>query len=415
MKLTRRTIREYAESLVVAFVLAMITRHYVVEAFRIPTGSMEPTLMGDEVNGDRILVSKFEYDIHRPEPWDIVVFKVDQYRINYYKQYYARQILPRGARRRPSGTVEHPGSAEYINYVKRLVGLPGQTVQVRGGDVFIDGHVARRPEAVEKAMLIPVMNNRILKEREQTLADRWTAHGPGAALHDGLILLTGSTSEDGCKARYMKMGALDPEGEKGYQQIELARVRDRKLAFHLIHRGGAGRLFARLAKDGPEFVLPLGAEGPAQLRDGDDVLEESPVPLEPEAEHLIELSDIDGRAVLRVDGEELLRFEREPSAARPAGEDLETREIVLRAVGCDVILSDVRLWRDAYYTPGGGNRPAEYAVARPFTLGDDEYFVLGDNSSNSFDSRSWGVVKRADLVGEAFFVFWPVSRWKLVR
>jgi len=410
MKLTRRTIREYAESLVVAFVLAMIMRHYVVEAFRIPTGSMEPTLMGDEVNGDRILVSKFEYDIHRPEPWDIVVFKVDQYRINYYKQYYQRGILPRDARRHPSGTVEHPGSAEYINYVKRLVGLPGQTVQVRGGDVFIDGHVARRPEAVEKAMLIPVMNNRILKERKQSLADRWTACGPGAALHDGLILLTGSTSEDECKARYTKMGALDPEGEKGYQQIELARVRDRKLAFRLAHTGGAGRLFARLAEDGPEFVLPLGVEGPARLRDGDEVLRESPAPLEPEVEHLIELSDIDGRAVLRVDGDELLRFEREPSGPSRAGS-----EIVLRAVGCDVTLSDVRLWRDVYYTPAGAQRPADYAVARPFTLGDDEYFVLGDNSSHSFDSRSWGAVKRANLVGEAFFVFWPVSRWKLVR
>ena len=84
MKLTRLTIREYAESLAIAFVLAMVIRHFVVEAFRIPTSSMEPTLIGNERSGDRILVSKFQYDLHPPQQWDIVVFKIDEARIDYY-------------------------------------------------------------------------------------------------------------------------------------------------------------------------------------------------------------------------------------------------------------------------------------------------------------------------------------------
>jgi len=88
MKITRLTIREYAESLAIAFVLAMVIRHFVVEAFRIPTSSMEPTLIGNEVSGDRILVSKFQYDLHPPEQWDIVVFKIDEARIDYYKRSY---------------------------------------------------------------------------------------------------------------------------------------------------------------------------------------------------------------------------------------------------------------------------------------------------------------------------------------
>jgi len=40
---------------------------------------------------------------------------------------------------------------------------------------------------------------------------------------------------------------------------------------------------------------------------------------------------------------------------------------------------------------------------------------MGDNSPNSFDSRNWGVVKRRNLIGEAFFVFWPIPRWRLIN
>lgn len=150
--------RETVEAFVVAFVLALLFRAFVAEAFVIPTGSMAPTLMGahkdlicdqcehrfqvgaskerrgaeqyDTVvagicpncryvnnldlagesndatfNGDRILVSKFAYTISDPERWDVIVFKF-------------------------------PGNPKQ-NYIKRLVGLPNETVSIQYGDVYV--------------------------------------------------------------------------------------------------------------------------------------------------------------------------------------------------------------------------------------------------------------------------------------
>ena len=49
-------------------------------------------------------------------------------------------------------------------------------------------------------------------------------------------------------------------------------------------------------------------------------------------------------------------------------------------------------------------------------LGDDEYFMMGDNTNNSEDGRTWGAVKRKNIVGRALFVYWPFgARWGLVN
>ena len=49
------------------------------------------------------------------------------------------------------------------------------------------------------------------------------------------------------------------------------------------------------------------------------------------------------------------------------------------------------------------------------TMGPDEYFACGDNFNNSFDSRYWGTVPRANLRGEGAFVFWPLTGWRIIR
>jgi hypothetical protein len=79
--------------------------------------------------------------------------------------------------------------------------------------------------------------------------------------------------------------------------------------------------------------------------------------------------------------------------------------------GGSAVLRDPAIFVDVFYT----DHPNEHAVHDRFTLGPRQYFVLGDNSVNSNDSRKWGIVPEDYLIGEAFLVLWPLGRMKLVR
>jgi signal peptidase I len=104
-----RWIREALIVVVVAILVAVLLRAFVVQTFYIPSGSMEPTLQ----IGDRILVNKLSYDFHAVHQGDIVVFA------------------------RPPA--ENCGGPEVNDLVKRVIGLPGQTISLAKGYVYING------------------------------------------------------------------------------------------------------------------------------------------------------------------------------------------------------------------------------------------------------------------------------------
>ncbi len=114
---SRRWIVEWALVLVVALIVALLARTYVVQTFYIPSGSMEPTLKV----GDRIIVDKLSYHLHAVHRGDIVVF------------------------RRPPAENCDPGQPQIADLVKRVVGLPGETISARGGQVYINGRVLPEP------------------------------------------------------------------------------------------------------------------------------------------------------------------------------------------------------------------------------------------------------------------------------
>ena len=104
-----RWIREGIIVVVVAVLVAVLLRTFVVQTFFIPSGSMEPTLQ----IGDRILVNKLSYHLHGVDRGDIVVFS------------------------RPPA--ENCGGPEVNDLVKRVIGLPGDVLSLSGGYVYIDG------------------------------------------------------------------------------------------------------------------------------------------------------------------------------------------------------------------------------------------------------------------------------------
>jgi signal peptidase I len=117
----KSTLREYFESIVIAVILALFIRTFVVQAFKIPTGSMEENLL----IGDHLLVNKF-------------VFGASQTALE-------RSLLPVGTiKRRDIIVFKYPEEPDR-DFIKRVIGLPGETVEVREKKVYINGKPLDEP------------------------------------------------------------------------------------------------------------------------------------------------------------------------------------------------------------------------------------------------------------------------------
>ena len=111
----KSTMREYFESIIIAVILALFVRTWVVQAFKIPTGSMEQNLL----IGDHLLVNKFVFG-----PTATAV---------------ERMLLPMAEVQRGDILVfKYPEEPER-DFIKRVIGLPGETLEVRDKRVYIDG------------------------------------------------------------------------------------------------------------------------------------------------------------------------------------------------------------------------------------------------------------------------------------
>lgn len=116
-----RSVIEWVAVLAGAVVVALLVRTFLFTTFWIPSASMEPTLMGAG-RRDRVVVNRLSYKLHDVNRGDIIVFKV-----------------PPG-----EASLEIDGQ-KVEDLIKRVVGLPGETVALRGGDVYVDGEKLDEP------------------------------------------------------------------------------------------------------------------------------------------------------------------------------------------------------------------------------------------------------------------------------
>ncbi len=116
-----RWIVELLGVVVVAVVIAIVLRAFVVATYSIPSGSMEPTLQV----GDRIVVDKLSYHLHGVDRGNIIVFSTP-----------------------PNEDCAGPPVADLV---KRVIGLPGETISLAGGRVYIGGHLLPEPWLPEAA------------------------------------------------------------------------------------------------------------------------------------------------------------------------------------------------------------------------------------------------------------------------
>ncbi len=137
----RRAALELVETIAVALVLALLVRAFVLESFLVIGYSMEPTLH----NGERLFVNKLVYRIREPQRGDIVVFR---YPFN------------------PSR-----------DFIKRVVAVAGETVEIREGRVFVDGRFLMEPYvqsqdfATHPAVLVPPGHVYVLGDNRRNSED----------------------------------------------------------------------------------------------------------------------------------------------------------------------------------------------------------------------------------------------------
>lgn len=114
--------------MVVALVLALLLKTFLIQAFFIPSQSMVPTL---EI-GDRVLVNKVLYELRDPRRGEVVVFRED----DVVGGPDTRSLVEKVRESLASGLGASPNERDLI---KRIIGLPGETIEMRGGVVLIDG------------------------------------------------------------------------------------------------------------------------------------------------------------------------------------------------------------------------------------------------------------------------------------
>ncbi len=126
---------EGAGLVVLAIIVAVVVRTFVLQAYYIPSASMVPQL---RVN-DRVVVSRLAYDLHRPHRGDVVVFPAPP-----------GEAPPPRQRNLASRLFHDVGaglglSTDQTVLIKRVIGLPGETVQGQGGRIYIDGRMLIEP------------------------------------------------------------------------------------------------------------------------------------------------------------------------------------------------------------------------------------------------------------------------------
>jgi signal peptidase I len=131
----KHVVREYAESIVIAVLLALVIRTFVVQAFKIPSGSMEDTLL----IGDQLLVNKFIYGTHLPftnkeilrlrdpRQGDVIVFEYPPDTKDETLRFWQKK-----------------------DFIKRVVGTPGDKIEVKDKVVYVNGKVYHNDHEVHK-------------------------------------------------------------------------------------------------------------------------------------------------------------------------------------------------------------------------------------------------------------------------
>ena len=474
-KQPKETMQETILSLIFTLALVLVFHTFIFSPFVIPSGSMAPTLQGkvyltkcpecgyefksdstfdrrrfreepmvvcpmchapimlsksSPSAGDRLLVEKFMYNFVEPRRWDVIVFKNPQKTLTFGKEVY-------------------PGPVN--DFIKRLVGLPNEDVQILDGNVYVkkhhkglnstmtsdaDYHIARKSEneKAQRAMFVPIYHSKYVPNdggngvsrsvsnyraklvwQMPWVADegkKWDIEGKREYTYSG-------DSESTIRFDFSRSHSFNVPSMYVYNQHKpmsrMHGIEDIRLGLTVIPSGKAvnvklettGRWDGKLTST-PRAILAgrIDAEGKATLTVSDPQnMGEVKTLVAGQVRKIdrkteLELWYADQQLILWRDGEKVLSAEYDlPLNELIKREAPEATPRVSITVDEPCVLKDVELDRDMYYASIPLKRLGRGTIARmpnggvkndgPVSLSDDQFFFVGDNSPWSNDSRFW--------------------------
>jgi signal peptidase I len=361
--------RDNIEALTMAIIMAVMLKYFIVEAYKIPTGSMQPTLLGNDTTGtyDRIIVDKLSYHFRDPERFEVVVFK---YPLDRSK-----------------------------NFIKRICGMPGENLQISDGDLWTrpddtsEWKILRRPRPVQLEVWkrINPADSRFEAWRPDEKTHTWNVHGRERieARGDGSARLPsdggpvrdmyGDGYPDGMGAMLTRTGR--GSGEHAVSDLRLTgsvealagckrvvlelREGDRKYEFELPGPAAPGDAHASIHADFGGTVTDLPKEALVKdawkLRAGKSAS--------------FAAQNMDDLLQLELDGDIVATLEI-PRATN------QIANFTLRVEGEGADFDDLEVFRDIYYRADSNST---------LSIPPGHYVMLGDNTQDSSDSREWNL------------------------
>ena len=325
-----------------------------------------------------------------------------------------------------------------INFIKRLVGRPEETIELIDGDVYIDGVIQSKPEKAQESLWLVAFDSDH-QPRDELAGVLWKQpFRPGAQSawkidqRKRVYEFEGSEGSDMLafdqqRLRNVVQNFCAYNGPRtDYQSV----ASDLKLAGLLTPQGEQGAVLIRLGKYNRIYTAEIGFDGTCKIIDehhGAVLAEENFGALAMERPIEVSFANVDHRLEIRL-GEHRLAH-KGPNLAEQWGYDREKQRleqmpsVAVGGLGEAFSLKHVILYRDTHYSNMGTRSRGLGTEGAPFKLKKDEFFVLGDNSPASHDSRFWevqgkgngnvtyrqGTVPRDYLIGRALFVYWPAG------
>ena len=341
--------RSNLEVFLIAFVLAMTIRCFCIDGYKIPSSSMEPTLIGNQRYGDRIIANKFNIFFDKIKRFDIILFK---YPLDQTK-----------------------------NFVKRVVGLPNEEIQIAGGEIFSKPKdspkftIVKKPISIQQSIWIPFWT---WKPDMEFLKDTWFTPAPDLyELKGSKLLFHPERSTDGKIALMLNERVMDKYNGRGGNNV----VPDIKLSFKCCFTDKEGTLKATINTYIGKFTLSISPKEEMVLELDNIRIAAIPKKVQAQKECLIDIMNFDCGFYIFADGEKVYSYEYELFKEAIISNMITSPQITLTIQKSEIALSGIKILRDIYYSVDNSD-----AV---ITIPPDKYFVIGDNVNNSRDSRAW--------------------------